>query len=89
MTLFSHVLESSLIPSYYQLRGRIYPDVRNFLEKSQWWSREAIQHFQWQELQRLLEHTLRTVPYYKEKYAAAGVEYEISELRKIMQSFHP
>src|SRR4029077_920900 len=30
--------------------------------------------FQWLELERLLEHTVRTVPYYKKKYKAAGID---------------
>jgi phenylacetate-CoA ligase len=74
MTMFSRVLESALIPAYYRSRGRLYPKYRGLLEQSQWWSPDQVHQFQWRELQRLLEHAFRTVPYYKEKYAAAGID---------------
>jgi phenylacetate-CoA ligase len=44
------------------------------MERSQWWSRDQIADFQWLELRRLLQHVFRSVPYYREKYAAAGIE---------------
>lgn len=74
MTAYSRILGSTLIPAYYRFRGREYPAYRTLLEQSQWWSPDHLRQFQWQELQRLLDHVFRTVPYYKEKYAAAGVD---------------
>lgn len=74
MSLYSRVLESALLPAYYSLRGRGYPKHREFLERSQWWSREQIDEFQWRELRHLLDHAFRTVPYYRDKYAATGIE---------------
>jgi len=74
MTMFSRILESALIPAYYRSKGRLYPKYRSLLEQSQWWSPEQIQQFQWRELQRLLKHSVQTVPYYKKKYAAAGID---------------
>jgi phenylacetate-CoA ligase len=71
---YSNILESALIPAYYRLRGRRYPHYRTLLERSQWWSPDQIQQFQWQELKRLLAHAFRNVPYYKQKYSAAGIE---------------
>ena len=71
---YSRLLESVLIPGYYSLRGRRYSQYRKLLEKSQWWSRERIYEFQWRELRRLLEHTFHSVPYYRKKYALAGIE---------------
>jgi phenylacetate-CoA ligase len=71
---YSHILESVLIPAYYGFRGRRYPERRSFMERSQWWSRERIQEFQWRELRNLLEHAYRSVPFYREKYATAGIE---------------
>lgn len=44
------------------------------MERSQWWSPDQVQEFQWRELRRLLEHAFRSVPYYQKKYASAGVE---------------
>jgi phenylacetate-CoA ligase len=71
---YSHILESLLMPAYYGMRGRAYAKQREFLERSQWWSREQIREFQWNELQRLLEHAFRSVPYYRKKYREAGIE---------------
>jgi phenylacetate-CoA ligase len=45
------------------------------MERSQWWSPEQIQEFQWRELRLLLEHAFRSVPYYQKKYAAEGIEF--------------
>jgi phenylacetate-CoA ligase len=72
--MFSLILESALIPAYYRCKGRLYPKYRSLLEQSQWWSPDQIQAFQWRELQRLLKHTAQTVPYYKKKYEAAGID---------------
>jgi phenylacetate-CoA ligase len=72
--MFSRILESALIPAYYRSKGRLYPKYRSMLEQSQWWSPDQIQQFQWRELQRLLKHTVETVPYYKKKYEAAGID---------------
>jgi phenylacetate-CoA ligase len=74
MSTYSRILESMLIPAYYGMRRRAYPHLREFLEQSQWWSRERVQEFQWRELQLLLGHAFRTVPYYQRKYASAGIE---------------
>jgi phenylacetate-CoA ligase len=74
MSMYSSVLNSALIPGYYRSRGRLYPKYRAFLEQSQWWSPDQLQQFQWRELQSLLKHTVQTVPYYKKKYAAAGID---------------
>ena len=71
---YSSILESVLIPGYYNLRGRRYPKYRALMERSQWWSREQVLDFQWRHLHRLLEHAFRSVPYYQKKYSAAGIE---------------
>lgn len=44
------------------------------MERSQWWFPEQIREFQWNELRSLLEHAFHSVPYYRKKYAAAGIE---------------
>lgn len=74
MSAYSRFLENLAIPSYYWAKRRSYPSYRRLLEQSQWWTPEQIAAFQWRELQRLLEHAYRTVPYYRKKYAAAGIE---------------
>ena len=71
---YSGILESLLIPAYYNVRRRAYPRYREFMERSQWWSPEQVAEFQWRELQLLLQHAFRSVPYYQKKYASAGIE---------------
>jgi phenylacetate-CoA ligase len=44
------------------------------MERSQWWPPEQVAEFQWGELQLLLEHAFRSVPYYQQKYASAGIK---------------
>jgi phenylacetate-CoA ligase len=71
---YSTILNSVLVPAYYNLRGRSYVQHRDFMERSQWWSAEQMRDFQWKELQRLLEYAFRSVPYYKKKYAGIKAE---------------
>jgi phenylacetate-CoA ligase len=73
VSLYSNILEQALLPFYDLVRRRKYARYRAFLEQSQWWSPERLREFQWQELQRLLNHAFSTVPYYQRKYQAAGV----------------
>jgi len=79
---YSKILESALIPAYYKLRGRTYPRLREFMERSQWWSRDQIVDFQWREARMLLEHAFHSVPYYQTKYAAVGIELGDVKTRK-------
>ena len=74
MSIYSRVLERHLIPAYYNLRGRSYSKTRDLMERSQWWSADQTQEFQWRELHRLLEHAFHSVPYYRNKYASVGIE---------------
>jgi phenylacetate-CoA ligase len=43
------------------------------MERSQWWSPDQVRDFQWAELQRVLEHAFRSVPYYRKKYAGIAL----------------
>jgi phenylacetate-CoA ligase len=45
---------------------------RRFLEASQWWSRDQLLAFQWQELQKLLHHADAQSPYWREAFRRAG-----------------
>jgi len=74
--LYSTFFEPAALAAYYTARGRAYPRVRRFLEQSQWWNSEQLRAFQWSELERILQHAFRTVPYYQRKYAAAGIRLE-------------
>jgi phenylacetate-CoA ligase len=74
MSLYSLALDSVLLPTYYFSRGRKYGAHRRLLEKSQWWSAEQIQEFQWSELQGLLKFAFNVSPYYKKKYLESGAQ---------------
>lgn len=76
MSAYPRVLESLLLPAYDRLRGRRYIARRRLLEESQWWPREDVRAFQWQELQRLLAHAFTSVPYLQRKYRDAGIALE-------------
>lgn len=55
------------------IKRRKMPQYRRFLEKSQWWPRERLVEFQWQELQKLLRHCYAQVPYWQEKFKSLGL----------------
>jgi phenylacetate-CoA ligase len=73
MSIYSHVYQDLLMPLHGIVRNRRYVRHLALLERTQWWSRDQVLEFQWQELLRLLEHTFRSVPYYQEKYRKAGL----------------
>jgi phenylacetate-CoA ligase len=73
MSIYSHAYQKLLMPLHGILRQRHYVEYYTRLERSQWWSTEQLLDFQWRELQRLLNWTFRSVPYYQEKYRKAGV----------------
>jgi phenylacetate-coenzyme A ligase PaaK-like adenylate-forming protein len=76
VNLYSGVLESLLLPANDLVRGRHYMEHRRFMEKSQWWSPEQMREFQWSALRKLLAHVFDSVPYYRRKYADAGIRLE-------------
>jgi phenylacetate-coenzyme A ligase PaaK-like adenylate-forming protein len=76
MTVYSRLLQYALLPGYDVLRGYKHSRYRAFVEKSQWWSREDLVGFQWTELHKLLDHAFSSVPFYREKYGAAGARRE-------------
>lgn len=74
MSIYSRAYQNVLMPLHSIVRNRRYVAYQAMLEGSQWWSREELLKFQWQELHRLLEHAFRSVPYYQEKYRNAGIK---------------
>lgn len=76
MSAYSHILRRILLPVHGMVRGRKYLERSVFLEGSQWWPAERLRAFQWEELQRLLKHAFRSVPYYQETYKRAGIRLE-------------
>lgn len=85
MSIYSLTLEKALLPLHNLVRRRRYVRYRALLEESQWWPREKLVQFQWQELKALLSHVFQAVPYYQKKYGAAGLRLE--DIRT-WQDFH-
>ncbi len=55
------------------IKRRKMLDYRKFLEESQWWPREKLLDFQWQELKKLLKHAYHEVPYWQKKFKELGL----------------
>ncbi|MCJ7448034.1 MAG: hypothetical protein MUO72_10085 [Bacteroidales bacterium] len=44
----------------------------NFIEKSQWWSKEENDNHQWTKVKLLLDYSYKNIPYYKEMFLKMG-----------------
>jgi len=54
--------------------GKVFWDTYKFLLESQWWSRERLQEYQFDQLERLLDHAYRNVPYYRRIFQEMGLK---------------
>lgn len=45
--------------------GKVFWDTYKFLQESQWWSREKLERYQLQQLNKLLRLASENVPYYR------------------------
>ncbi|GAB6150666.1 phenylacetate--CoA ligase family protein [Clostridium novyi] len=52
-----------MIPDYARC-GKVFRNTYNFLDKSQWWSKEKLQEYQFYNLKKIINHSYETVPYY-------------------------
>ena len=50
---------------YEKRLGKVFWDTYNFLQESQWWSKEKLEEYQIRELEKLLKHAYENVPYYR------------------------
>jgi phenylacetate-CoA ligase len=74
MELYSTVFRKVLYPGWETvLRGRPTLHRLEYLEKTQWRSADELAAQQWADLKRLLRHAHEHVPYYRERFARAGV----------------
>ena len=48
----------------------------NFLQESQWWSREKLEEYQMGQLNKLLHHAYKNVPYYRRVFDERGLKPE-------------
>ena len=65
---------SLLFPLHERLRGRWSAPYRRELERSQWWSREAIESERVRRLRAMLVHAGEHVPYYRRLFDAAAFD---------------
>ncbi len=56
------------------VKNRSFTRNLNFLEKSQWYSRDEALTFQWKELEKLLDVAFTKVPYYRKKFQEMGIQ---------------
>lgn len=54
--------------------SKVFWDTYNFLQESQWWSREKLENYQMQQLSRLLRHAYENVPYYHKVFDERGLK---------------
>lgn len=58
-----------------------------FLEESQWWSKEKLEAYQMQQLQELLNHAYKNVPYYQKVFDERGLKpkgiQDFNDLKKL------
>lgn len=53
--------------------GSQFKNFYEFLEKSQWWSKEELESYQLEQLNKLLNHAYTNVPYYKKVFNENGL----------------
>jgi len=54
--------------------GKVFWDTYNFLQESQWWSREQLEEYQMRQLEKLLNHAYENVPYYRRVFDERGLK---------------
>ena len=54
--------------------GKVFRDTYEFLQKSQWWSREKLEEYQMQQLAKLLTHSYENIPYYRRVFDERGLK---------------
>lgn len=67
--------------------SKVFWDTYNFLQESQWWSREKLEEYQMQQLRKLLDHAYENVPYYGRVFDERGLKpkdiQDFDDLRKL------
>jgi len=67
--------------------GKLFRETYAFLQGSQWWSREKLEEYQLQQLEKLLKHAYENVPYYRMVFDERGLKPKdiknIDDLKKV------
>ena len=74
MSMYTAVCSHALFPLHERLKGHDSVAVRQRLEASQWWPREAIEADRVARLRRFLVDAGTRVPYYRDLYAQSGFD---------------
>ena len=54
--------------------SKVFWDTYNFLQESQWWSKDKLEEYQMQQLEKLLNHAYNNVSYYKKVFDERGLK---------------
>jgi len=67
--------------------SKVFWDTYNFLQESQWWSREKLEEYQMQQLSKILHHAYENVPYYRRIFDERGLKpkdiQDLNDLKKL------
>jgi phenylacetate-CoA ligase len=67
--------------------SKVFWETYNFLQESQWWSRQKLEEYQMQQLSQLLNHAYENVPYYRRVFDERGLKpkdiQSLGDLRKL------
>lgn len=67
--------------------GKVFRDTYKFLQESQWWSKEKLEEYQMQQLEKLLQHAYKNVPYYRKMFNERGLKpkdiQNLNDLKKL------
>jgi phenylacetate-CoA ligase len=76
MELYTPLVASVLFPLHERLKGHSTVAMRRNLERTQWWSKGALEILQVMRLRTMLKDVSEHVPYYRELFAAAHFDPE-------------
>lgn len=54
--------------------GKVFRETYRFLQESQWWNKERLENYQLKQLEKLLNHAYKNVPYYRKIFEERGLK---------------
>lgn len=67
--------------------GKVFNETYDFLQDSQWWSKEKLEEYQMNEIIKILNHSYENVPYYRRVFDERGFKpnhiQDFNDLKKI------
>jgi phenylacetate-CoA ligase len=87
MALINLFSENIILPLGDFFTGQSVARHFNFLQKSQWWTKEQLISFQEERLRKLISHSVSSVPYYRDLFIKYNLRTEdiktIEDLKKV------